>query len=373
MALTKKKVKFVLSKACEKSFQELNDKLTSASALLFGGITYMVFMLMSLPTTKACNVRSSKKDLNLRQRRWLELVNDYDMSVLCNPDKVNVVVDALSWLSMGSVSHIDDDKKELVRDVPRLARLGVRLVDSTIGSVMVHNGSKLSFVSDVKAKKDFDPTLVESKETMLKMFVEAFSQGIDEAHSSRYSIHPRDTKMYHDLQEVYWWNGMKKDIAKFVANYHSSIDMASFEALYGRRCRSPIGWFEVGKVSLIGSKLVHEAMEKVRLIRERLKTAQSRQKSYDDVRMRDLEFDVDYWVYFKILSLKGVMRFGKKGKFSSSYVGPYKILKRIGKVAYELDLPNYLVSVHPVFHVSLLNKCVGDPTSIVSLENLCIK
>ncbi|WMV45188.1 hypothetical protein MTR67_038573 [Solanum verrucosum] len=100
-------------------------------------------------------------------------------------------------------------------------------------------------------------------------------------------------------------------LIEFVYNnsYHSSIGMALSEALYGRRCRPPIGWFEVCKGSLIGPELVHEAIEKVRLIREWLKTTQSRQKSYADVRRRDLEFDVNDWVYLKISPMKGMMRF----------------------------------------------------------------
>ncbi|WMV46562.1 hypothetical protein MTR67_039947 [Solanum verrucosum] len=126
-------------------------------------------------------------------------------------------------------------------------------------------------------------------------------------------------------------------------SYHSSIGMALFEALYGRRCRSPIRWFEV---------------------------AQGRQKSYADVRKKDFEFEISNWVYLKISPMKGVMRFGKKGKLSTRYIGLYQILIRVGKVAYELDLPNDLATVHPVFHVSMLKKCVGDPTSIVPLEGL---
>ncbi|XP_070046531.1 uncharacterized protein [Nicotiana tomentosiformis] len=78
-------------------------------------------------------------------------------------------------------------------------------------------------------------------------------------------------------------------------SYHASILMAPFEALYGRRCRSPIGWFEIGKVELIGPDLVHQAMEKFRINKEGLKTAQSRQKSYSDVRCRDLDFQEDDW------------------------------------------------------------------------------
>ncbi|WMV08774.1 hypothetical protein MTR67_002159, partial [Solanum verrucosum] len=94
----------------------------------------------------------SQKDFNLRQRRWLELLKNYDISVLYHHKKANVVADALSRLSMGSVAHIEDKKKELVRDVHRLARLGVQLVDSTKGGFTVHNGSESSFVVDVKLK-----------------------------------------------------------------------------------------------------------------------------------------------------------------------------------------------------------------------------
>ena len=121
------------------------------------------------------------------------------------------------------------------------------------------------------------------------------------------------------------------------SSYYSSIQTTPYEALYGRRCRSNVGWFEVGETYLIGSDSVVYAMEKVQLIRDKLKTAQSRQQSYADVRRRELEFQVDDWVFLKVSPMKVVMRFGKKGKLSPRYVVPYKILKRIGKVAYELE------------------------------------
>jgi len=111
-------------------------------------------------------------------------------------------------------------------------------------------------------------------------------------------------------------------------SYHSRIQMAPYEALYGCRCRSPVGWFEVSEAALIEPDSVHYAMEKVKLIVDRLKTAQSRQKSYADVRRRELEFQVDDWIFLKVSPMKGVMRFGKKGKHSPRYVGPYKILKK---------------------------------------------
>ncbi|XP_009603025.2 uncharacterized protein [Nicotiana tomentosiformis] len=149
--------------------------------------------------------------------------------------------------------------------------------------------------------------------------------------------------------------------------------MAPHEALYGRRCRSPIGWFEVGEAGLLGPDLFYQVMEKVKLIQEHLKTAQSHQKSYSDVRHRDLEFQVDDWAFLKVSPMKGVMRFGKKGKLSPRYIGPYRILRRIGQVAYELELPQELADVHPVFHVSMLRKFMGDPSLVVPTEIIGVK
>ncbi|WMV42013.1 hypothetical protein MTR67_035398 [Solanum verrucosum] len=116
-----------------------------------------------------------------------------------------------------------------------------------------------------------------------------------------------------------------------------------------------------------------KVIEKVQLIRDRLKTAQSRQKSYEDVRRRDLVFQIDDWIFLKVSPMKGLMRFGKKGKLNPRYVGLYMILKRIGKVSYKLELPAKLAAMHTVFHISLLKKCVGDPTFIVPLESVAVK
>ena len=124
---------------------------------------------------------------------------------------------------------------------------------------------------------------------------------------------------------------------------------------------------------MIGPDLVLYAMEKVQLIIDRLKTSQSCQKSYADVRRRELEYQVDDWVFLKVSPLKGVMRFGKKGKLSPRYVGPYKILKRIDKVVYELELPEKLAAVHPVFHISFLKMFVGDLDSAVPLQSVAVK
>ncbi|WMV09183.1 hypothetical protein MTR67_002568 [Solanum verrucosum] len=187
MALTQNKAKFEWSEGCEKNFQELKDRLTSTLVLTLSESTdgFVVYCDMV---------------------RWLELLKDYDMSILYHTNKVNVVADALSRLSMGSMAQVEDVKKELVRE----------------------------------SKQDLDPILVELKELVLKKSIEAFSQGgggilryqgglcvpdvdgleeqiLEKAHSSRYSIHPGATKMYRDLREVYWWNDMKRDIAELLA------------------------------------------------------------------------------------------------------------------------------------------------------------
>ena len=114
--------------------------------------------------------------------------------------------------------------------------------------------------------------------------------------------------------------------------------------------------------------MVSEALEKVHVIRDRLRTAQSQKKSHVDNRKRDFEFKVGDLVYLKISPMKRVMRFGKKGKLSPRDVGLYEILKRVESDVYELKLPNELAMIHPVFHVSLLKKCIGDPVSILPLE-----
>ena len=110
--------------------------------------------------------------------------------------------------------------------------------------------------------------------------------------------------------------------------------MASYEALYGRKCRSPVGWFEVGDRQLLGLDMVKDVVDKVKLIHDRMRTAQSRQKSYADNRRRELEFNVGGHVFLKVSPFKGVMRFGKRGKLSPRYIGPFEILQRYRVVAY---------------------------------------
>nr|GFB45020.1 putative reverse transcriptase domain-containing protein [Tanacetum cinerariifolium] len=122
-------------------------------------------------------------------------------------------------------------------------------------------------------------------------------------------------------------------------SYHSSIKCAPFEALYGRRCRMPIAWTEVGEGKLLGPETIQETTDKIVQIKERLKVARDRQKSYADKLRKPLEFSVGDKVLLKVSPRKGVVRFGKRSKLSPRYVGPFEIVERIGPVAYRLRLP----------------------------------
>ncbi|CAM8890565.1 unnamed protein product [Rhodiola kirilowii] len=159
---------------------------------------------------------------------------------------------------------------------------------------------------------------------------------------------------------------------KFVYNnsYHSSIQMAPFEALYGRRCRSPVGWFDLGESKLLRPDFIRDATDKVRLIKDKLLASQSRQKSYADPKRRELEFQIGGHVFLQVSPMKGLMRFGKKGKLSPRYIGLFEILERVDNVAYRLALPPTLSSVHPVFHISMLWKYISDPSHVLKYERV---
>jgi hypothetical protein len=149
-------------------------------------------------------------------------------------------------------------------------------------------------------------------------------------------------------------------LAEFTYNnsYQSSLKMAPFEALYGRRCRTPLNWSQSREREVFGPDLVTEAERKVKLIRKNLKAAQARQKSYHDKRRKPLQFEVGDFVYLKVSPTRRLQRFGIKGKLAPRYIGPYEIIEPCGPVAYKLKLPPKMSTIHNVFHVSQLKKCV---------------
>ncbi|TYK21801.1 pol protein [Cucumis melo var. makuwa] len=528
--LTRKGTPFVWSPACESSFQELKQKLVSAPVLTVpdGSESFVIYsdaskkglgcVLMqqgrvvayasrqlksheqNYPTHelelaavvfalkiwrhylcgekiqiftdhKSLKYFFTQKKLNMRQRRWLELVKDYDCEILYHTGNANVVAVALSKKVAHSAALITK-QAPLLRDFERVEiAVSVGEVASQLAQLSVQPTLRQRII----VAQLNDPYLVEKRRLVKTGQGEDFSISSDdgltfegrlcvsedsavktelltEAHSSPFTMHPGSTKMYQDLRSVYWWRNMKREVANFVSrclvcqqvkaprqrpagllqplsvpgwkwksvsmdfitglpktlkgytviwvvvdrltksahfvpgkstytastrldfsttfhpqtdgqterlnqvledmlracvleflgswdshlhliefaynnSYQATIGMAPFEALYGKCCRSPVCWGGV---------------------------AQSRQKSYADVRCKDLEFEVGDMVFLKVAPLKGVLRFEKKGKLSPRFVEPFEILKRIGPVAYPLALPPSFSAVHDVFHVSML-------------------
>ncbi|GJW80596.1 reverse transcriptase domain-containing protein [Tanacetum coccineum] len=444
-----------------------------------------------------------QKELNMRQRRWLELFSDYECEIKYHPGKANVVADALS-------------RKERVK--PRRVRaMAVTIQSGVKGLILAAQGEAFKDENVIAEGLNGTDQQMEKREDGILYYMDRIWVPLvggvrtkikDEAHKMRYFMHLRADKMYYDLRDMYWWPGMKKDIAIYVSkcltwakvkaehqrpsgllqqpeipkwkltksahflairedysmeklarlyideivarhgvptsiisdrdgrftsrfwqtmqkalgtrldmstayhpqtdgqsertiqtledmlracvidfggswnihlplaefsynnSYHSSIRCAPFEALYGRKCRSPVLWAEIGDSGLIGPELVQETTDKVVVIRDRLKAARDRQKSYADNRRKPLEFQVGDHVMLKVSPWKGVVRFGKKGKLAPRFVGPFEILERIGPVAYRLRLPEELSSVHDTFHVSNLKKCLADANLHVPLDEI---
>ncbi|XP_070023123.1 uncharacterized protein [Nicotiana sylvestris] len=190
------------------------------------------------------------------QRRWLELLKEYDIGILYHPGKDNVVEDALRRKSMSSLAHIEAYQRTLAREVHQLASLGVHLVNSSEGGVIIQNRAESSLVAEVKEKKYNDPLLVQVKEGIHNHKTTTFSLGMDdgtlhyqgrlyvldidglqerimaEAHTSSYSMHPSFTKMYHDLKEVYWVNDMKRNVVDFVARCPNCLPHEGYHVVW---------------------------------------------------------------------------------------------------------------------------------------------
>ena len=157
-------------------------------------------------------------------------------------------------------------------------------------------------------------------------------------------------------------------------SYQVSLKMSPFEALYGRKCRTPLYWSETGESQLFGTDIVKEAERQVQIIRENLRAAQSRQKKYADAKRRNIAFEEGDYVYLKVSPIRGLRRFKVRGKLSPRFIGPYKITERVGEVAYRLELPEQLAGVHDVFHISQLKRGLQphDKTPLV-IDGLEVK
>ncbi|TXG73219.1 hypothetical protein EZV62_001798 [Acer yangbiense] len=291
-------------------------------------------------------------------RQWLELVKDYDCSINYYPGKANVVAYALKRKSLGSLAHLITTENHILRD---LEKCGVMVV--THGQLVrigddVRKGAKPDF------KLDESDVLWYGKRLCVLDDGEMKKEILSEAHSTAYSVHP-------DLGDS-WEKHLTLIEFSYNNSFHSSIGMPPYEALYGRKCRSPIYWDKVGERRLLGPELIQITVDKIKIIKEHLRAAQSRQRSYADHRRRDLEFKAGDFVSLKVSPWKRVFRFGKKGKLSPGFIGPFEVLERIGTVAYWVALPPNLSRLHNVFHVSVLRNYMADPSHVLNYRPIQI-
>nr|GEY80903.1 putative reverse transcriptase domain, ribonuclease H-like domain, aspartic peptidase domain protein [Tanacetum cinerariifolium] len=171
----------------------------------------------------------------------------------------------------------------------------------------------------------------------------------------------------------HFWQSLHKALEFLYNNsYHTIIKAAPFEALYRRKRRSPICWAKIGDSQLTVPKIIHKTTEKIIQIKNRIQAACDRQNSYADVKRKPLEFQVGDKVMLKVSPWNGVIRFGKRGKLNPCYIGPFKIIAKVGTVAYQLELPEQMSRVHSTFHVSNLKKCLSDETCAIQLDEIQI-
>ncbi|KAI3503855.1 hypothetical protein L1887_32310 [Cichorium endivia] len=474
----------------------------------------------------------SQKELNNRQRRWLELLKDYDCEILYHPGKANVVADALSRKEHEKVKRVKSLRIEVVSTlVDELKKAQHEALSG--GNVEGEKlGKKSLLEDDARGLEVFQRRIWVPKHGSIRNLL------LEEAHKSKYSVHPGSTKMYLDLKPHYWWPTIKRDVATYVAgcltcsrvktehqkpygslqplpipvakwdditmdfitklprtskgndtiwvivdrftksahflamretwsmermakeyvyeivkrhgvsltilsdrdsrftsrfwkglqeamgtklclstayhprtdgqsertiqtledmlractlefsgnwddhlplvefaynnSYHSSIGMPPYEALYGRKCRTPSCWLEAGEKQFVGPELVQQTADKVKVIRERIKAAQDRYTSYANQKRRLMEFSVGDLVLLKVSPWKGVIRFGKRGKLSPRFIGPFKVIEKVGKQAYKLELPPKLEGIHNTFHVCYLRKFLGVVSETIPLDELRI-
>ncbi|EOY04000.1 Uncharacterized protein TCM_019247 [Theobroma cacao] len=293
--------------------------------------------------------------LSIPEWKWEHVIMDFVLGLpqtQSGKDAIWVIVDRLTksahFLAIHSTYSIE-----------RLARL-------YIDEIVRLHGVPVSIVSDRDPRftSRFWPKFQEALGTKLR-FSTAFHPQKD-GQSERTIQTLEDMLWAYVIDFIESWD-KHLPLVEFAYNnsFQSSIGMAPYEALYGRKCRTPLCWDEVGERKLVNVELIDLTNDKVKVIRERLKTAQDRQKNYSDKRRKDLEFEVDDKVFLKVSPWKGVIRFAKRGKLNPRYIGPFCIIERIGPVAYRLELPPELDRIHNVFHVSMLKKYVPDPSHIL--------
>nr|GEZ47922.1 hypothetical protein [Tanacetum cinerariifolium] len=324
----------------------------------------------------------TQKELNIRQRRWLELLKDYATNIQYHPGKANVVADALSRKSEMLVNL--QIEPEIIKDLERIdielciqgtkdyraslkiePNLILRIKEAQKEDVELWDDEiSMDFVTGLprtQKKNDAIWVVVDRltksthflpicKDFSISRLADIFQQEIVRLHGAPAAIvsdrdpHGKTERTIQTLEDMlrycaFEWTGNWDEylcLVEFAYNnsWHASIKAAPYELLYGRKCRAPICWNEVGECVIEGPELIEVTNEKVAVAKEKLKEARSRQKSYADRHRRSLEFSPGDHVFLKVSPCRGVRRFRIKGKLSPRFIGPFEILDRVGEVSY---------------------------------------